>query len=166
MSDLNHIEIKGFITKDVEIKASKNGVKYARFRIGSNHWNKSQQKNVGEFFNVIAYGHDTDVLKLNGKKGQGIIVTGRLTSQVWKDKNDTNHEVVTINASEIDYLKKVKLPTAGDDRQKTGLEVQKEKNTDSSESQANVENDASMDDPFADNQEDLDVSLKESDFPF
>lgn len=181
--ELDQVIVKGFITKDVEVKTSKSGNAYARFRIGCNHWDRDKQQSEASFFNVIAFGKNTDLLRAKGKKGQEIIVTGKLVSQTWKDVNGNTRETVSIKAFGIELIEKFKaVQEAPDDRQKTGLEVQKEPvsaapisdkpqheqvtQSEQSNGMTNISAaNQAMEDPFA-NQDSLDIDLDESDIPF
>lgn len=134
MSEINQVTISGNLTKDVEVKQSKSGVSYARFRIANNHWDKEKNESTASFLNVVAFGKNTKLLQVKGKKGQQILVTGRLDSQIWEDNNGVKRETVTITAFAIELIEKVKLtpnvpddsPNVPDDRQKTGLQVEKQ----------------------------------------
>lgn len=126
MSEINQVTISGNLTKDVEVKQSKSGVSYARFRIANNHWDKEKNESTASFLNVVAFGKNTKLLQVKGKKGQQILVTGRLDSQIWEDNKGIKRETVTITAFDIELIEKVKLNQNADDRQKTGLQVENE----------------------------------------
>lgn len=193
MSEINQVTISGNLTKDVEVKQSKSGVSYARFRIANNHWDKEKNESTASFLNVVAFGKNTKLLQVKGKKGQQILVTGRLDSQIWEDNNGVKRETVTITAFAIELIEKVKLtPNVPDDRQKTGLQVEKQPapktmqpvsnqtnlqpspqsttprqaSTQSEDGQSEtITGDAVAEDPF-ENQDSLDVDIDESDIPF
>lgn len=79
---------KGRLTKDVELRYSKNNKEYATFTIASN---RKFDNTKSDFFNCICFGKTATFMSNYFKKGQEIIVHG--TIQI--DKNESNNQYYT-----------------------------------------------------------------------
>lgn len=89
---LNKTIIVGNLTRDVELKALPSGQKVASFSIATNRtWkdaNGAKQEAV-EYHNVISYGKQAEVIAQYCKKGDQLLVEGRIQTRSWEDKETT-----------------------------------------------------------------------------
>ena len=89
---LNKTIIVGNLTRDVELKALPSGQKVASFSIATNRtWkdaNGAKQEAV-EYHNVISYGKQAEVIAQYCKKGDQLLVEGRIQTRSWEDKDTT-----------------------------------------------------------------------------
>lgn len=90
---INIVVIQGYSTKDLqnEVKKSKNGNYFVRFRIG---WSQSKDSNTS-FINCVAFGDLAQDLK-QVKKGDLIRVNGKLIQEEYKNKNGDNVESYSV----------------------------------------------------------------------
>lgn len=90
---INIVVIQGYSTKDLqnEVKQSKNGNYFVRFRIG---WSQSKDSNTS-FINCVAFGDLAQDLK-QVKKGDLIRVNGKLIQEEYKNKNNENVESYSV----------------------------------------------------------------------
>lgn len=83
---INHMVLQGRFTKDIELlNSSKSETKYVRFSIA---WNE-KLKNGGEitlFLNCITYNHLAEFIAKYFKKGDMVVVEGKLLSNNYEDQ--------------------------------------------------------------------------------
>ena len=95
---LNHIVIQGRLTKDPEIKTTNNGTTLANFTVACDRDYQSGSEKQTDFVDCIAFKNTASFIERNFHKGQMILVSGRLQSRKWEDRNGnsrTSWEVVT-----------------------------------------------------------------------
>lgn len=99
MTHLNNVVVMGNATRDVETKEF-NGNKVANFTVASNRAYKN--KNTGEFdqetcfIDVSCWGYAAQKAEDQIKKGQPVLVSGRLKLDRWESENGTRqkHSIV------------------------------------------------------------------------
>lgn len=81
--------IAGNLTRDPEIRSTASGRKVASFSVAVNRVfkdaNGENQERVS-YINCSAWGRLADVIEQYAKKGNGVIVSGRLDQRSWDDK--------------------------------------------------------------------------------
>ena len=105
MSDVNHLEIQGRLTRDAELKYTNDGTALTSFSIATEFsWKKGAEweKKVS-YFDVTAWGN---LAAIAGQliKGTPVLVIGRLEQQRWEKDGKTNSKVVIV-AEKIFELK-------------------------------------------------------------
>jgi single-strand DNA-binding protein len=87
---LNKVYIIGNLTKDPEIKALPSGSKVSSFGVATNRvWkdaNGAKQESV-EYHNVVVFGRQAETSAQYLKKGQQVMIEGRIQTRSWDDKN-------------------------------------------------------------------------------
>lgn len=122
---MNQVVLKGRLTRDVDIRYTQtNNTKIANISIAVQRKFKNQ---VGEyeadFFNCIAFGNQANFLEKYFKKGQEILLSGRLQTRNWEtdtgekryateiiieniefcgSKKENNNEPENVNQAELD----------------------------------------------------------------
>ena len=85
---LNKAMIIGNLTRDPEIKSLPSGVKVASFGVATNRvWkdkNGVKQENV-DFHNIVVFGRQAEVVGQYMKKGNSILIEGRMQTRSWDD---------------------------------------------------------------------------------
>jgi len=94
----NKIILVGRVTKQPEIKALPNGTKIVSFGLATNHIyfkgeNKEKVETV-QFHNIKGFGRTADTIGQYVKKGQEILVEGRVEYRSW-DKKDGGKGYIT-----------------------------------------------------------------------
>jgi single-strand DNA-binding protein len=103
--NINNITICGNITKDPELRFTPGGNAVTTFSIASNR--SVQDKNTKEwvenvdFFNVVAWFRLAENCAESLKKGDRVIVSGRLTQRSWEDKEGQKRYSVEIVANNV-----------------------------------------------------------------
>ncbi len=101
MKNINHVILKGNLTRDPELKFTQNQKSVCKFGIANNR-DYGENKKV-YFFNCVSWGKTAEAISKYCKKGNPIIVSGELQQRSW-DKDGVKHNTVEINVNEIEFL--------------------------------------------------------------
>lgn len=87
---LNKVYIIGNLTRDPELKSLPTGNKVTSFSVATNRvWkdqNGAKQESV-EFHNIVVFGRQAETSAQYLKKGQQVMIEGRIQTRSWDDKN-------------------------------------------------------------------------------
>ena len=102
---MNLVIIKGRLTKDPEIRTTANtGTKVASFSVAEQRKFKTQ---IGEFeadfFNVTSWGNQASFVETYFKKGQEILISGRLMNRSWETESGEKRYATDIVAENIEF---------------------------------------------------------------
>lgn len=87
--NLNKALIGGRLTRDPELKSLPSGTSVVSFSLATNHYYKDASGNKQEqveFHNVTTFGKVAENCGLYLKKGQEVLVEGRIQTRSWDDK--------------------------------------------------------------------------------
>lgn len=87
---LNKVIIIGNLTRDPEVKSLPNGTTVVNFSVATNRvWKDrdGRKQEATEYHNVVVFGPQADNSGRYLKKGQSVLVEGRLQTRSWDDKN-------------------------------------------------------------------------------
>lgn len=87
---LNKAIIVGNITRNPEIKALPSGAKVTNFSVATNRtWKEKDgtKKEQTDFHNMLAFGKQAETIAQYCKKGDSILVEGRIQTRSWEDKD-------------------------------------------------------------------------------
>lgn len=109
MSDLNQVIISGRLTRDASLKTLSSGSSVAELSIASNRiWNdrngNKQEETV--FVDVDLWGKQAEYFGNNLKKGDYVMVTGRLRRESWETDGQKRSKL-SLRADKIDLPPKV-----------------------------------------------------------
>lgn len=86
---LNKVYLYGNLTRDPEMKALPSGNKVTSFSLATNRVYKDQagakQEQV-EYHNIVVFGRQAETSAQYLKKGQGVLIEGRIQTRSWDDK--------------------------------------------------------------------------------
>ncbi len=86
---LNKSFLFGNLTRDPEMKSLPNGNKVTTFSLATNRVYKdaagNKQEQV-EFHNIVVFGRQAETSAQYLKKGQGVMIEGRIQTRSWDDK--------------------------------------------------------------------------------
>ncbi len=86
---LNKAFLYGNLTRDPEQRTLPNGTPVTNFSLATNRIykdaNGSRQEQV-EYHNVVVFGRQAETSAQYLKKGQGVMIEGRITTRSWDDK--------------------------------------------------------------------------------
>lgn len=84
---LNKVFIAGNLTRDPELKALPSGANVASFGVATNRtWRdqNGEKKEATEFHNIVVFGRQAETCAQYLKKGQQVLVEGRLQTRSWE----------------------------------------------------------------------------------
>lgn len=114
---LNKINLMGRLVANPELKSTTNGIHVAKFRIACDRDYAAENKERGcDFFDIVAWRGTGEFVCRNFTKGQPILVTGRLQTRDWEDRDGNKRrsfEIVAENCYFCGGERKVK-PAAPD----------------------------------------------------
>lgn len=86
---LNKVLLYGNLTRDPEMKSMPNGNKVTTFSLATNRAYKDAagaKQEQTEFHNIVVFGRQAETSAQYLKKGQGVMIEGRITTRSWDDK--------------------------------------------------------------------------------
>jgi single-strand DNA-binding protein len=86
---LNKTFLFGNLTRDPEMKSLPNGTAVTSFSIATNRVYKDAQgakQEQVEFHNIVIFGRQAETSAQYLKKGQGVMIEGRIQTRSWDDK--------------------------------------------------------------------------------
>ena len=94
----------GRLTKDPEVRYTQNNMPVANFSIAVNRrFAKENDEVKADFFNVIAWNKTGEFVGKYFKKGQQVIVSGRLQNRNWTDQQGVKHYATDVIAEEVEF---------------------------------------------------------------
>ena len=99
---LNHIVLMGRLTKDPELRSTGAGTPVASFRLAVDRdfGNRETGEKQADFFDVVAWRQTAEFVSKYFTKGRMAVVSGRLQSRDWTDRDGnkrTSYEIVADN---------------------------------------------------------------------
>jgi single-strand DNA-binding protein len=102
MADINHALLSGRLTRDAELKYTAGGQAVCKFSVAVNRRRKNGDQWVDEpnFFDVVLWGRQGEVLNQYLVKGKAVTVDGELRQDRW-EQDGQNRSKIEIVASNI-----------------------------------------------------------------
>ena len=98
---LNHIDLMGRITKDIELRKTGSGVSVASFTIAVDRdFGQNGQKET-DFIDVVAWKNTAEFVSKYFAKGKMIVVSGRLQIRKWNDKDGNKRSTAEVVADNV-----------------------------------------------------------------
>ncbi|MEG1141233.1 MAG: single-stranded DNA-binding protein [Clostridia bacterium] len=87
---MNKFQFMGRLTKDPEVRNTTNGTVVSAFPLAVNRKFADQNgERQADFFNVSAFGKTAEFCNKYFKKGQQVLVEGRIQNRTWDDQTGT-----------------------------------------------------------------------------
>lgn len=102
--NLNKVFILGNLTRDPELRQTPSGQAVCSFSIATNsiYTDKMGQKQKqAEFHNIVAWGRQAEIINQYLRKGNLLLVEGRLQTRSWDDQQGVKHWKTEIIAQQI-----------------------------------------------------------------
>lgn len=94
----------GRLTKDPEVRYTQNNMPVANFSIAVNRrFKREGDTETADFFNVVAWNKTGEFVGKYFKKGQQILVSGRIENRNWTDQQGVKHYATDVIAEEVDF---------------------------------------------------------------
>lgn len=115
---LNKVFLYGNLTRDPEARSLPNGTPVTNFSLATNRTykdaNGARQEQV-EYHNIVVFGRQAETSAQYLKKGQGVLVEGRIQTRSWDDKTTGEKKYRTeIIADAVQFGPKSGTSTAGE----------------------------------------------------
>lgn len=102
---LNSMNVVGRLTKDPELKVTQSNIQFARFSIAcERNYKNAQGTRDTDFIDVMAWKQLANIVCQYMHKGDMISVSGRIETNMYKDKNGNSRKSVYINADEVQLV--------------------------------------------------------------
>ena len=138
---MNKSILLGRITKDIEVRKTANDISTCQFTIAVNRNYKNKDGNYdADFINCIAFRNTADFIGNYFKKGNRVLLEGRIQTRSYKDKQEQTRYVTEVVVENITLLEGKKQ------EEKEEIEVP--------QSKSNYDND------------NTDIQLEDEDLPF
>lgn len=100
---LNHITIMGRLTRDPELKTTSSGVPVVSFSIAVDRdfADKESGERGVDFIDVVAWRHTAEFVSRYFTKGRMAVVSGRLQTRNWTDKDGNKRKTVEIVSENV-----------------------------------------------------------------
>ena len=124
MNFLNKAQIIGNLTRDPEIRETKNGQSVCTLGVATNRkWkdNDGEYHEEVEFHNVVCWGKLADLAKKLLQKGTMVFFEGRLQTRNWEDESGIKHYKTEIVAQDMIILSR-KKPQNDEDKKSDNTE--------------------------------------------
>ncbi|PLS84635.1 MAG: hypothetical protein CYG60_16895, partial [Actinobacteria bacterium] len=117
MASYNHVTLMGNITRDPELGFTQAGRPYVQIGLAVNESWKDAQGNKQErvhFFDVTAWGSLAETIANYKKKGDPILIDGKLQYRQWDAQDGSKRSKVDVVANSVQFL-----PRGGGDNGQT-----------------------------------------------
>lgn len=120
---MNKAFILGNLTRDPELRQTPNGQAVCTFSVATNRVftdSSGQKQKQTEFHNIVAWGRQAEVVNQYLKKGNPILVEGRIQTRNWQDQQGAKHWKTEIILERFEFVGSRKEEgSAGDGPSKT-----------------------------------------------
>ena len=99
--------LTGNITRDPELRTTTGGSSVCSFTVAVNRnyrGTDGEQKEEVSFIDCSAWGKLAETIAQYGKKGNGVLVSGRLNQRAWEDKNGNKRSSVEIVVEDFNFV--------------------------------------------------------------
>ena len=93
----------GRITKDIELQTGKTGAEYCKFSVAVNRKKDKNGETKADFVDCTAWGKTAAFVQKYFKKGDGIVVEGRLESDTYEAKDGTKRTKWGVSVDNIEF---------------------------------------------------------------
>lgn len=93
----------GRITKDIDLQTTKTGTEYAKFTVAVNRKKDKNGEQKADFVDCTAWGKTAAFVQKYFKKGDGIVVEGRVESDTYDAKDGTKRTKWSVNVDNIEF---------------------------------------------------------------
>ncbi len=102
MAGFNKVVLMGNLTRDPELKFTPNGTPVCEFGLAVNRVRSKDDK--PDYFQAIAWRELGEIVANYKKKGDGILVEGRMRHDAWETEDGHKHSKVTVVAEQVQFL--------------------------------------------------------------
>lgn len=104
----NKVTLMGNLTRDVEMRTTPSGQSVANFSLAvSRSWKgqNGQTQEQTSFINCVAWGKAGEIIAQYVKKGDALLVSGRLDQRSWDDKESgQKRSTIEVNVEDFNFV--------------------------------------------------------------
>ncbi len=103
----NKVILMGNLTRDIEMRTTSSGQSVASFSLAvSRSWRNQQgeQQEQTSFINCVAWGKAGEIIAQYVKKGDALLVSGRLDQRSYEDKDGNKRQAVEVNVEDFNFV--------------------------------------------------------------
>lgn len=103
---LNKAYVIGNLTRDPEVKALPSGIKVTSFSVATNRVWKDQtgaKKEAADYHNIVVFGRQAETAGQYLKRGQQVMVEGRMQTRSWDDASGKKMYRTEIIADRVQF---------------------------------------------------------------
>ena len=104
----NKVILMGNLTRDIELRTTPSGQSVANFSLAvSRSWKdqNGQTQDQTSFINCVAWGKPGEIIAQYVKKGDPLLVSGRLDQRSWDDKESgQKRSTVEVNVEDFNFI--------------------------------------------------------------
>ena len=103
----NKVILMGNLTRDVEVRTTPSGQSVANFSLAvSRSWKgqDGQQQEQTSFINCVAWGKPGEIIAQYVKKGDPLLVSGRLDQRSYDDKDGNKRQAVEVVVEDFNFV--------------------------------------------------------------
>lgn len=102
---MNQVTLKGRLSRDPEIRfTSTNNKKVANFSVAvQRNFKNANGEYDADFFNCVAFAGTAEMIEKFFKKGQEILLTGRIQNRNWDDDQGVKHYATDIMVDRVEF---------------------------------------------------------------
>lgn len=98
---MNHITLMGRLTRDPELRTTAQGTSVANWTLAVDRtWTKGEEQQT-DFIDIVAWRETGEFVSRNFRKGQRMLLNGRLQIRDWTDKDGNKHRTYEVVARDI-----------------------------------------------------------------
>ncbi|MSU55159.1 MAG: single-stranded DNA-binding protein [Candidatus Taylorbacteria bacterium] len=113
---LNKAIIIGNLTREPEMRALPSGIQVCSFSVATNRvWKDKEgnKKEQADFHNIVVFGRQAETAGQYLKKGQSVLVEGRIQTRSWDDKEGSKKYRTEIVADRVQFGPKAGAAPSG-----------------------------------------------------
>lgn len=104
---MNKAILLGRLTKDPEIRYTPTGKVVCQFSLAVDRpFSNQQGQREADFINVILWGHSAENFGNSVRKGQRVLVEGRIQTRSYEAKDKTKRYITEVVADRFEYIEK------------------------------------------------------------
>ncbi|WP_133967336.1 single-stranded DNA-binding protein [Eubacterium limosum] len=101
---MNRVILVGRFARDPELRSTNTGKSVATFPLAVDRRYKQEGQPEADFFNIVAWGRQAEVICQYLGKGRQIALTGRLQSRSYEAQDGTKRYVTEVVMEEFDFI--------------------------------------------------------------
>jgi len=104
---MNKAFVLGNLTRDPELRQTPNGQTVCTFSVATNRVftdSSGQKQKQAEFHNIVVWGRQAEVVNQYLKKGNPVLVEGRIQTRNWQDQQGAKHWKTEIVLERFEFV--------------------------------------------------------------